>query len=121
MLSIFVVMIRSSFTGRFRKNNQLAGALEQGELVAVEEAEVTEFEVGDDEEGHERQGHEGGGEGAAEAFGEVVDGGVGCGDGVAVVHAHEAGDGEGQNEFGACHGDGMARRGDAGGGGWVGR
>ena len=62
--------------------------------------------MGDDEQGHEGQGHEGGGEGAAEAFGEEVDGGVGFGDLVAVAGAHEAGDGEGEDEFGASGGGG---------------
>jgi hypothetical protein len=68
--------------------------------IAVEEAEVAQFEVGDDEEGHEGEGHEGAARGEPRSFGEVVDGGVGVGDVIAVVQAHEAGDGEGKDQSG---------------------
>lgn len=62
--------------------------------------------MGDDQEGHEGEGHEGGAEGGAEAFSEVVDGGVGFGDAVGVIGTHEAGDRERENELGRAAGIG---------------
>ena len=83
-----------------------AWALEEGELVAIEEAEVAELQVRDDEEGHEGKRHEGRGKSRAEPFCFLVDGGIEIGDVPGVVGGHKAGYGEGEEEVAGAGGRG---------------
>src|ERR1700709_1830086 len=63
--------------------------LYQFKPITIKQPQIPQFQMRDNQQGHKRQGHEGSSELGAEALGQVVDGGVGVGDLVAVAHAHK--------------------------------